>query len=354
MSTGSEGPTRPLRIAMVALYLPSESKIGAGRQAHSLANVMTRRGHHVTMYSPCRRPDDAVYEHRHIPMGGSLRTFRWAWEVGQLDLSGFDLFHSHGDDQWRVGRSTPPHVRTLYGSCFSEALHIRGAKERARMALLGVSEMAATAVADRCVAISENTRRWFPWVGDVIPCGVDLDLFTPGEEQEPEPTILFVGTYHQRKRGWLLAEAFARHVRPHLPGARLQMVCTDAAPGPGIEVLGRLGDEELAERYRRAWAFCLPSTYEGFGVPYVEAMATGTPVVATPNVGAREVLGDGAFGEIVPDDQLGPRLLALLRDEHRRRTLRAAGLERARRYSWDVTAGAYEDLYQQVLPTRPA
>src|SRR5579871_1750721 len=111
---------------MSSYYLPSESKIGAGHMAHRLAQVMARRGHHVTMFSPCARPDDAVYDHVVVPVPGPARTFRWGWALGRLDLSGFDVFHAHGDDHFRRRRTTPPHVRTMHGSCFSEALHIHG------------------------------------------------------------------------------------------------------------------------------------------------------------------------------------------------------------------------------------
>ncbi|MEI5579328.1 glycosyltransferase, partial [Streptomyces brasiliscabiei] len=85
--------------------------------------------------------------------------------------------------------------------------------------------------------------------------------------------------------------AFQREVLPHIPDARLEMVCRDAPPdpGPGVEVLGALNDEELVAAYQRAWVFCLPSDYEGFGIPYAEAMACGVPVVATENPGARYV-----------------------------------------------------------------
>ena len=89
------------------------------------------------------------------------------------------------------------------------------------------------------------------------------------------------------------------------------MVTQDAPAdvGPGVEVLGRLDDEALAEAYRRAWVFCLPSDYEGFGIPYAEALASGTPVVATPNVGARYVLDDGRAGVIVDLPELGRALV---------------------------------------------
>ncbi len=341
--------SNPLRIAISSYYLPSESKIGAGYQAHGLAQALTARGHQVTMFSPCIKPDDAKYEHQHMPITGHLRTFRWPFYLRRLDLSGYDVFHAHGDDHLIWRRPGVAHVRTMLGSCFSEALHIHGFIERLRMFLLGLTEVAATLVADRTICISENTRTWFPWVHSVIPCGVDLKLFSPRDEREEEPTILFVGTYHQRKRGKLLMDSFERDIRPRIPSARLWMVCTDAPGADGVEVLGRLTDAELADRYARAWAFSLPSSYEGFGVPYIEALASGTPVVATRNVGAREVLADGEFGILAADDRLGIELADLLEDPQRRAQLSDAGLQRAATFSWDSVCERYERVYAEIL-----
>jgi glycosyltransferase involved in cell wall biosynthesis len=166
------------------------------------------------------------------------------------------------------------------------------------MAALGVTEVVSTIVADRTVAVSEATRRRYPWVRTVIPNGVDLARFTPGDKS-PEPTVLFVGSYRHRKRGKLLMEVFRDEVRPQVPDAVLLMAAPDAPDAPGVVQLGRPPTDELAEHYRRAWVFCLPSTYEGFGIPYVEAMASGTAVVASPNPGAREVLRNGALGRVV-------------------------------------------------------
>ncbi len=337
-----------LRLAMSSYYLPSESKIGAGYMAHRLAQVMVARGHDVTMFSPCSRPDDATYHHVALPLTGAGRTFRWAWSIRRLDLSGFDVFHAHGDDYLRPRRTTPAHVRTMHGSCFSEAVHIHGLKERARMALLGVSEVAATVVADETVLVSQNSARWFPWVHRMIPNGVDTGRFRSGPK-DPVPTIVFVGTYRQRKRGRLLMEVFADQVRPAVPDARLWMVCDDAPSAAGVDVLGRLDDDELADRYRRAWAFCLPSTYEGFGVPYIEAMASGTPGGGVSESGAREVLGDGRFGRIARDELLGATLVDLLGDAAGRQELARRGLERAADYDWEGVAEAYEAVYAEIL-----
>ncbi len=165
------------------------------------------------------------------------------------------------------------------------------------------------------------------------------------------PTILFVGTYKNRKRGKLLMEIFAKQIRPAIPDAKLWMVCSDA-PSPGVEVLGRLSDEELADRYRRAWVFCLPSTYEGFGVPYIEAMASGTPVVVSPNVGAREVLGDGHFGLIATDDELGRELISFLTEPEKRRRFANAGLAGSRRFSWPNVVAQYEQVYAEAPSAR--
>ena len=346
---------RPLRIAMTSFYLPSESKIGVGYQAHGLANALVRRGNHVTMFSPCVESAGAEYEHVHVPVSGRGRTFRWARRVAEVDVSAFDALHAHGDAYYRF-RSSKPDVLTVYGSCFAEAMHIRGARERLRMALLGVGEIGGSLFVDRAVGISAGTRRWYPWIPTTIPCGVSTERFRPSGARDPEPTILFVGTFGRRKRGALLAERFAAEVKPVMPRARLWMVSEDApeVTVPGVEVLGRLDDDELADRYRRAWVFCMPSTYEGFGVPYIEALASGTPVVASPNPGAREVLDGGEYGLLVEDDRLGRELVALLANDARRADLSVRGVSRAATYSWEVVAARYEEVYRAVIRERAA
>jgi glycosyltransferase involved in cell wall biosynthesis len=181
----------------------------------------------------------------------------------------------------------------------------------------------------------------------VIPNGVDLTKFFPSGTRADEPTILFVGTYSNRKRGSLLVQHFREVVQPAMPNARLWMVSSDAPHGSGVEVLGELTDMELASRYARAWVFCLPSAYEGFGVPYVEAMACGTPVVATPNPGAMEVLKGGRLGTIVEPEHLGNALVAML--EAGPPTTHTAGVEAAQRYAWPEIVRQYEAVYSEGL-----
>lgn len=216
------------------------------------------------------------------------------------------------------------------------------------MLLLGLSEILAACVAHRTVGVSENTRRSYPWIRQVIPNGVDLAKFHPAEAKEPTPTILFVGTYKNRKRGELLMRAFAQRVRVDVPDARLWMVCSDAPSAPGVTVFGRVSEEKLTELYRQAWVFCLPSSYEGFGVPYIEAMASGTAVVATPNPGANEVLAQGRFGRLVEPEALGRALVDLLKNRGERERLETLGLERAQEFDWTHVTEQYESLYRHL------
>jgi len=338
----------PMNIALNSFYLPSIDKIGVGYQAHYMAQALVQRGHRVVMYSPAPRCEDADYEHRQIDCGTKFRLHRFAWAMRRQDLREFDVLHSHGEDHFILSGRVPCHVRTVLGSCLEEAFHIQGIKQKVRMLYIAAMETLACAVADRTVAISVNTCRYYPWISRVIPCGVDLSDFYPGAK-ESTPTLLFVGTYHNRKRGKWLMEVFQREVRPRLPEAKLWMVCSDAPNADGVEVLGRLTTAQLADRYRRAWAFCLPSTYEGFGVPYIEAMASGTAVVTTANPGSVEVLDNGQWGKLVSDADLGHAIVNVLSDQAERQRLEALGLQRATRYGWDTIAAEYETLYGEVL-----
>jgi phosphatidyl-myo-inositol alpha-mannosyltransferase len=330
---------------MISHYLPSESKIGVGYQVHALANALVARGHDVTVFSACNAPDGARYTTKTVRPTGSNRTFKFALAMRRVDWSKFDVLHAHGDDYWLWKRRVPVHIRTFHGSCLSEARWISGTRERVRMLTLGMSELLASVVADQGVAVSENTRRWMPWVKTVIPNGIDLSRFR-ADVRSPRPSILFVGTYRQRKRGKLLVDVFNRDVLPALPDCELWMVCTDAPSSRNVKVLGRVSDDELARLYSSAWVFCLPSRYEGFGIPYVEAMAGGCPVVATRNPGAEEILEGGHLGRLSSDDALGSTLLQLLESPAERERLTTLGLRAASSYDLDRVAADYEKTYR--------
>lgn len=336
-----------MKIAMTSYYLPSGSKIGVGYQVHELANGLVDKGQDVTVFSGCGPSDGARYTTVQLPLRGTGRTFKFALAIRRLDFAGFDVLHAHGDDYLLWRRRVPVHVRTIHGSCFEEARRIRGVKEKLRMVILGASEVLASLVADTTVVVSPQTRRWMPWVRTIVPNGVDIARFAPPPTsvRENAPTILFVGTFNQRKRGALLWQLFQDEVLAALPDAQLWMVCSDAPDGPGVSVLGRLSDADLRDRYWRATVFCLPSSYEGFGIPYVEALASGLPVVASPNPGSVYVTANGRAGRVVTDKFLGAELVALLQDSTERARLADLGRVRAAEFDLHRVIGTYLKLY---------
>ena len=117
-----------------------------------------------------------------------------------------------------------------------------------------------------------------------------------------------------------------------------------------VRFLGYVPEETLAVMYRLAGVFVFPSLYEGFGLPPLEAMASGTPVVTSNASSLPEVAGDAA----VLVDPYDPRAIAdgiyrVLTDEALRRSMRAKGLERAAQFSWEQSVRRVRDIYSEVL-----
>ncbi len=196
-----------------------------------------------------------------------------------------------------------------------------------------------------CVAVSRNTLKHHPFVRQVIPLGVDLATFHPGGTRRSVPVIVSVGALDGRKRGGQLLEWFTTAIRPRLPDAELHMVCRPGKVVPGVSYHTGISDDALAELYRSAWVYASASTYEGFGLPYLEAMACGLPVIATPNPGSAEVLDEGRAGVLASDDQFPSTLLRLLLNDDERTRWSAAGLARAR----ECSLGGMIDRYEQLL-----
>jgi glycosyltransferase involved in cell wall biosynthesis len=354
---------------MIQRFLPSRSHGGAGHFTHGLSNALARRGHAVTVFSQHPRPTGALYDVHHLKvppaMEGSqpAEVLYFPWQIARQRFSAFDLIHAQGDDHLLLRRNTPPVVRTLHASSLTFAYHngVRGRSPKRFFLFLYfyLLELVSTARADACVAVSQATGRHYFNVRHVVPNGIDLELYAAtDEERSVHPSILFVGDMGSQKRGGFLLDVFRKEVRRCIPDAELWLVYRDSFPGSGqgegIHWLGPVEPARLASWYRRAWVFCLPSSYEGFGRPYVEAMAAGTPVVATPNPGADEVLDHGRYGALVADDRLGQALIDLLQDAGLRRDYAERGRVRAQEYAWERVAEKYERIYETVLRRRVA
>ena len=351
-----------LRIATFSygLPVPGLKRGGIERAAHTLADGLARRGHQVVVFTHDPKPSGASYDVRLLPWKAFVDT--WLGRrvtMGYLgnvlaivpDYDDFDAIVAHGDSLL-LPITGKPVVRILHGSALGEA---RSARSLGRGLLqLGVyaQELLTALLQGEVVAVSETARRHNPFVRRVIRHGFDERVFAPGpSERSTRPSLLFVGTLAGRKRGRFLLRSFADVVRQAHPDATLTIVGDQGPPCVGVTYRIGVTDIELASLYRRAWAYVTPSTYEGFGLPYLEAMACGTPVVATPNPGSVAILDHGTYGVLAGDEEFGARISSLLSDEQARDALSARGLRRAEEYSLSLMLDRYEALLFDLVGT---
>jgi glycosyltransferase involved in cell wall biosynthesis len=207
------------------------------------------------------------------------------------------------------------------------------------------------AAARRVIAVSEFTRRELRELLGVPDAKIRVVPNAVGPEFDPRGAasggdyVLAVGTLEPRKNlGRLVEAARSTGVELRVVGARgwggVEVT------GNGVRWLGDVPDDLLAELYRGAVCVAYPSLYEGFGMPVLEAMACGVPVVTSAGGATEEVAG----GAAVLVDPLDPASIAAGLEEAsaRRDELGRLGLERARAFDWAETAAATADVYREA------
>lgn len=201
----------------------------------------------------------------------------------------------------------------------------------------------------------------------VVPNGVHPDRFHPmrTEGGDGERYLLFVGTLEPRKNLIALLDACDR-LRQRGVDVPLVVVAggvgwraTDLARSLDerqargeVRVLGYVPEDELPDLYRRAAALVFPSHYEGFGLPVLEAMASGCPVIATDRGGIPEVAGDAAILVSPEPSQIADAIVRVLSDPSLRRRMAEAGLVRARRFSWATSGIAMKEVIEEAVAER--
>ena len=205
--------------------------------------------------------------------------------------------------------------------------------------------------AARVLTVSERTKRDLVELYGVdeakvvvTPNGVD-PAFSPGADGGAGGYALFVGAIQARKDPLAAAAAAnAAGMQLVVAGPERDAALANELRAAGADLRGYVPRDELVALYRGAAALVLPSRYEGFGLPVLEAMASGTPVVATADAALREVAGNAAI--FAAPEELGEALERAVADRER---LVAAGLERARHFTWAETARRTLDVYREVL-----
>jgi glycosyltransferase involved in cell wall biosynthesis len=321
------------------------------------ALALTRAGtaRHIRSLLAALEDEDVAV--RRYALGGSWRALVPArdvgWYLGALPtkarLDHVDVLHC--PTQRAPVRSPVPMVVTFHDLAVlrhPETFN-RWTREYSRRALPRVARAAT-----RLIAVSEFTKRELLEQLDmpedkvrVIPNAVG-DPFTAEGDAAEGDYVLAVSTLEPRKNLPRLVEGYERARLNGLP-----LLVAGAAGwgdvrvgGNGVRWLGEVGDEELARLYRGARCVAYVSLYEGFGLPVLEAMACGTPVVAARTGALEEVSGDAA----VLVDPLDPDAIAAGLNEaiDRREDLRERGFERARAFDWRDVARETVAVYREA------
>lgn len=211
---------------------------------------------------------------------------------------------------------------------------------------------------EKITIIPNGLRPHFRRITDPILLGATTNKFGL-----KHPLVLGVGTLEPRKNHMGLIRAF--HQAQSEKKNRPAMLALAGGPGwlydetkqlvadlkleKRVRFLGRVSELELAILYSLADVFAFPSFFEGFGVPPIEAMACGAPVITSNTSSLPEVVGDAAL-TVDPQntDELARAMLRLLSDEKLRAELRQKGYERAQLYTWPKAAQKMLDVYQKL------
>lgn len=207
----------------------------------------------------------------------------------------------------------------------------------------------------RMITLSPSSKEEMLEVGfrddlvDVVPPGVDA-RFTPGGERSPTPLVIAVGRQVPVKRHDRLIRAVVE-ARRSVPDLELELIGT-GPDGPDLRALvdqlgaghyvrfvGRVDDDDLVARYRRAWVVASSSVREGWGMTLTEAAACGTPAVATRIAGHVDAIAEGQSGLLADDEAgLARHLVAVCTDAHLRHRLQEGALAHAGGFTWTNTA----------------
>ena len=372
--------TRVLVIGVDASRACVAERTGTEQYSAALLRALMALGtpHRWRLYAPGPPPEDLLplpprWEWRALPLPRLWTHARLSWELLRHPVNA--LF-------------VPAHVvpllhprRTAVTVHDLGYLHVPEAHAGWSRRYLDGSTRWSVSTARKVIAVSGATRndlvaslRVPAEKITVVHHGVRAGLRRPPEEDIAAtlaergiapPYVLFLGTVQPRKNLARLIRAFAGVVAAGLPHRLVVAGRTGwltegilaAARAPGlagrVHFAGYVPDGDLPALYAGADAFVLPSLYEGFGMPALEAMACGTPVIASNTTSLPEIVGDaGLLVDPLDEPALARAMIALLTDSARRARLAAAGLRRAASFTWERCARETLDVIEALSDER--
>jgi glycosyltransferase involved in cell wall biosynthesis len=348
-----------MRIAFLDSWLQNTAD-GSGTAAAigGLRAALIARGHTVARLAPPTSWPALLTPRRllfNLQLPALLRTLRYDLVVG-FDIDGFG---------WSGRGDGTPYLASIKGVIAEELRHERGRIRRQLWALsrlerhnarnadavLTTSAYCRTAIARHYGVAEQHVR--------IVPEGIDLDRWRriagplPRARDHASATILCVARQYPRKHIADLLRALPS-IRQAVPQVRaivvgdgpehgaLRQLADDLKLGSSVQLLGGLpDDEQVARLYGDADVFCLPSVQEGFGIVFLEALASGLPIVATNAAAIPEVVPHERAGLLVrPGDSaaLAAALVTLLRNPDQRAAYGRFGMDYVQQYDWGRVA----------------
>lgn len=350
-----------LRVAVDATAIPGR-RVGAGVYITELLAAMAHLAIDLDIFVNARDADELsslVPRAALHPVRLPNRPARIMWAHSVLPLRirrlGPEVFH--GPHYTLPAGLRCPGVVTFHDPTFFTLPRVH---ERSKVAYFSRAARTGIARATRVIAVSEYARRGaIEHAGaddaaiDVVLNGVDHARYRPNSDGPAfpfEPYVLFVGALEPRKNVPALIEAYGEIASAGLPhhlvlagppawGAAAVDAAVESLEFGKVHRLSYVPEEDKIRLLRRASAFVYPSLAEGFGLPVLEAMACGAPVLTTTGSAPQEIAADAAL-LVAPGDKeaLRKALEQLLTDDGLVEDLRKRGLERARVFSWERCA----------------
>ena len=360
-----------MRIGLITYdFHPPIGGMGLVAYRYFIALGHARDVHVLAVSSRCNN----IENHLRLPvMGGMglgpiLFSLVAGWRINRIiSTNGLDLLQVHGGPGgvFLVRKPKVPVVYVAHHTYAQQRKYVGKLIHRLMFRL----ERRSYRVARRIISVSTTTRESLiedygvePDKVIVVPNGIDTSVFKPLDVEEIPYSTLFVGRLCERKNLPRLFEAIGI-VRRAVPGVRLYLVgdgelrkeleglVREKGFSDNVSFLGKVSESDLVYWYNRASVFVLPSLFEGFGIVCLEAMACGTPVVATRVPGVVDIIDDGETGILVPDgaEEMAGAITELLREPELRSTLAAKGRQKALEgFDWGRVTGKMVEICRDV------
>lgn len=299
-----------------------------------------------------------------ISQRSKIRKRNLKYEADALNSLDFDLYIPTYYDTKFINRiSSKPFVLTVY-----DMIHELYPIFFDDAAVIAKNKLTLMQGASKIIAVSQSTKndilKIYPKIDaskiEVIYHGNSIKINENVVVNLPENYILFVGSRDNYKNFKFLITSITSILRNNLS---LKVVCAGGGKftNEEIQFLENLGlqnqvlqqnfkESELGQFYKKAKCFVFPSSYEGFGIPVLEAMACSCPIVLTNYSSFPEVAGDaGVYFELNNADDLKNKIQSLLENEPLRHDYIAKGLEQIKKFSWETAANQCFDVYKEAL-----